>query len=228
MRTWILLGCLLTCAARAAPVVIDLRDGSHLVGDVDLGVLSLSTQFGAMKLKLSDIVTVSGLDEERVSVRAANGDTLTGVPTPPKLELKTAFGKVTIPFALVTRLELEPTGSTVASAPPSTDPPHDTSAPAVTFRCAQLKGVVNSGQTTGGSVFVWEVSFTSGPSLLLTAATSEPGASAALARVVEQVGACKGSARQIVVKDAKFVSPTHTTTGARKGWAVFYPNARIQ
>jgi hypothetical protein len=232
---------LLALAASGAPtaLMVELRDGSRVRGDVEAEMLSVSTSYGSVKLKLAEMGSmVTQPDNERISVRMANGDSFLGVPTPSKLELKTSFGKVSIPFTVI--VNVRPVPAQPPTPPPAPrpgpapvnpsggEPANDTVVPQQVFRCSELKSVTDSGQTTGGSVYVWEATFGSGFSLLLIAATREEGSAAKLAEVAKAVAGCKGSSRTIIGKDAKFVSPTYTTAGPRKGWAVFYPNVSVQ
>lgn len=216
-------------ARAAAPVTVELRDGTRLVGELDQDGLSLATQYGPVKVQVADLVTATGLDDqERIEVRVVNGDTLTGVPSPPKLALKTSFGKVSVPFMLVVRLQPGAPPPVAVPLRKLKEPTNGTEAPLLTFRCADLKSVSDLGQTTGGSVYVWEANLATGPLLLLLAGTREAGASNSLSAVARAVRACKGSARRIVVRDAKYVSGTETTSGVRAGWSVFYPNVSVQ
>lgn len=216
-------------AQAAAPVTVELRDGTRLVGELDQDGLALSTQYGPVKVKLADLVTATGLDDqERVEVRVLNGDTLTGVPNPPKLGLKTSFGKVSVPFTLVVRLQPGVPPPVAVPLRKLNEPTNGTVAALLSFRCADLKSVSDLGQTSGGSVYLWEAKVATGPLLLLLADTREAGASSSLSAVARAVRDCKGSARRIVVRDAKYVAGTETTSGVRAGWTVFYPGVSVQ
>lgn len=229
MRRWSWALAVVAVSAQAAPVTVDLRDGSRLVGELEPDSLSIATQYGPVKVKLADLVTATSLDDnERIEVRVVNGDLITGVPTPPKLELKTSFGKVSVPFLLLVRLQPGAPPPVAVPLRKLNEPTNGTEAQVLTFRCSDLKAVSDLGQTTGGSVYLWEANLATGPLLLMLAASREPGAANSLSGVARAVAACKGSGRRIVVRDAKYVSGTETTSGVRAGWTAFSPNISVQ
>ncbi len=97
------------------------------------------------------------------------------------------------------------------------------------FRCADLASLTDAGQTTGGSVFMWKLAFTTGANLLMIAATTEPNGSANLTSAAQAVYACKGTSKLIRAVNAKYVSPTYTTAaGALNGWTSSYPDVSVQ
>jgi hypothetical protein len=86
-------------------LVVDLRDGSRLVGDTDLATLSVATEMaGQMSIPVPKITTVEMGDTNHPSlVTLANGDRLKGTLQIKTLKLTASFGQIAIPLEVIRR-----------------------------------------------------------------------------------------------------------------------------
>ncbi|MCX6996555.1 MAG: LamG domain-containing protein [Kiritimatiellaeota bacterium] len=93
--------------ASAPQMILELTDGSRLVGAPALDHVELQSDTIKVDLKL-DLVQAIEFDQEhqQAQVKLSNGDRLSGQLSPANVELKTAFGKVTVPLTLVRRIAL--------------------------------------------------------------------------------------------------------------------------
>lgn len=99
-------------AAADCRVVVDLQDGSRLIGATDLEALAISNEVvGAMNIPVTRIARVqlagtNGVDQ----VTLINGDQLRGAIRLPALKLTTLAGNLTVPFGLMARCQVLPAG----------------------------------------------------------------------------------------------------------------------
>jgi len=85
--------------AGAAPprVILQLSDGSRVVGTPSNDVLSFQTSYAKIKLPLAKIESVHfDKDHERITVNLKNDDRLQGAADFGEIQLQTLFGRVTI------------------------------------------------------------------------------------------------------------------------------------
>ncbi len=94
-------------------LILDLQDGSRLIGIPSIGSLRIRTSFADMDVPLTKIgsLRLTG-DRETVSVESANGDRITGTWGLESLELQTVFGTVTIQGEHIVALRVLPGGET--------------------------------------------------------------------------------------------------------------------
>lgn len=89
-------------------VVLELRDGSRLVGEPAIEFFTVQTSFAKPNVPLDRIAVIEfDEDHEHVKVQFANGDTIQGVADLPSLPIKTAFGKIVVPRALIDKLSMQ-------------------------------------------------------------------------------------------------------------------------
>lgn len=93
--------------SRYVQVVLDLADGSRVVGEPSLDRLKLTTSYAAMEIPLQQVSKVefaaaSADHEARVNLR--DGDVINAKLSGGDLALKTVFGDVAIPVAQVKRI----------------------------------------------------------------------------------------------------------------------------
>src|SRR5262245_18481103 len=80
-------------------LVIELRDGSRIVGSPFIASIPLHTSFAKVDLPLKLVDTIEFPDDgERVKVNCSNGDLLQGVLNLSNLTLTTSFGKMAVPL----------------------------------------------------------------------------------------------------------------------------------
>ena len=93
--------------AAAPRLILDLSDGSRIVGAPALDHVTLQSDTLKVDLKL-DLVQTIEFDQEhqQAQVKLSNGDRLSGQLSPANLEVSTAFGKVSIPLTLMRRMAI--------------------------------------------------------------------------------------------------------------------------
>lgn len=78
-------------------LALDLVDGSRVVGSATVAEVPVITEYSRLAIPFPQIQTVEmNVDRERVTVKLANGDKITGVVKLDKIGLKTSFGDVAI------------------------------------------------------------------------------------------------------------------------------------
>ncbi|MFZ4397761.1 MAG: LamG domain-containing protein [Kiritimatiellia bacterium] len=88
-------------------VMLDLEDGSRVIGTPACSSFPLQTSYAKVEVPLARIAQVSFLaDHETVSVQLVNGDLLTGVLNRTPLELTTLFGKAAVPMNQIRSLQI--------------------------------------------------------------------------------------------------------------------------
>ena len=124
MRSGLVLSCLWVCviafAARgtaapadapAARLVLELSDGSRVVGTPSIDRLKVTTKYAGLEIPLSMVRTVEfSAGNHAAQLKLVNGDVLTGGLAATEIELKTIFGQVVIPLAQVRRISAGPGG----------------------------------------------------------------------------------------------------------------------
>jgi hypothetical protein len=94
-------------------LVIELRDGSRLIGSPSITSIPLQTSFAKIDLPLKMVDTIEfAEDRERVKVSCANGDLLQGVLNLSSFTLTTSFGKVSVVLKDIARISGRPVGTT--------------------------------------------------------------------------------------------------------------------
>lgn len=94
-------------------LVVELRDGSRIVGMPSIASVPLQTSFAKIDLPLKLVDTIEfAEDRERVKVNCANGDVLQGVLNLTSFNLTTSFGKVSVVLKDITRISGRPVGIT--------------------------------------------------------------------------------------------------------------------
>jgi len=123
MREALVLLCLwvMLAAARATPatapgvqVVLELSDGSRIVGTPATDRIKIVTQYSRMEIPLSLLRTIelSGTDHAtHLSLR--NGDLISGQLDASEISVKAMFGQVTIPINELQRIRVTDTGKAV-------------------------------------------------------------------------------------------------------------------
>lgn len=99
---------------RTAPVraVIELEDGSRLVGTTAIGAFPLRTSYASLSIPLERITSLQVAEnQESVILTLDNGDRITGFAGLGALSLDTSFGKVTLPLHLVQSCRFRAAGS---------------------------------------------------------------------------------------------------------------------
>ncbi len=78
-------------------LVLDLVDGSRVIGIPDVQSVPIHTSYAKMDLSLEEIRSVTiGADHEAASVDLQNGDKIRGVVSLKPIKLQTIFGKVSV------------------------------------------------------------------------------------------------------------------------------------
>lgn len=118
LRVWIFAIALTAHAGTAANedkpavrLVLELSDGSRIVGTPAIDRLKITTQYADLELPLSAmrILEFKGGDgSAQASLR--NGDLVSGKLADTEIAMKTSFGQVVIPLALVKRIRVEHAG----------------------------------------------------------------------------------------------------------------------
>jgi len=86
-------------------LVLDLRDGSRIVGVPSIDSLKVQTSFAKFDLELKLIASIKfNEDREGARINLTNGDTVQATLHQEIVQLQTCFGKIAIPFSEVVRL----------------------------------------------------------------------------------------------------------------------------
>ena len=94
-------------AAPGLPIIVELSDGSRVLGTVDLKTLPFIAKYGKMDLVMSEVASLElNEDRERAKITMKNGDRLQGVLSIGDLAMETLVGKVTAPVAHIIRIEV--------------------------------------------------------------------------------------------------------------------------
>jgi hypothetical protein len=89
------------------PVLVELRDGSRLFGQVSLRSLKLRAAFGPVEVPLTLVRNIEFSDDrETARIECANGDRLSGALYLDSIALTGALGRVTIPLIEIVRLSI--------------------------------------------------------------------------------------------------------------------------
>jgi len=92
-------------------VILELSDGSRVVGTLGVESVSVQTSYAKMNVPLRQIKVLKiGADHETVTLNLLNGDTLTGVIGLKPIELKTVFGKASVGIEHVREFRIVPGG----------------------------------------------------------------------------------------------------------------------
>ncbi len=88
-------------------LLLELSDGSRIVGAPASDHVKLQSDTIKVDLKL-DLIRTIEFDQEKqqAQVKLSNGDRLSGQLSPANLDLNTSFGKITVPLALVRRMDI--------------------------------------------------------------------------------------------------------------------------
>lgn len=96
-------------------VMLDLADGSRVVGAPGIEAVPVQTAYAKMALSLKKIRSVRFADDhETASFELEKGDKITGVVTLGPIPLTTLFGKVAIPITQIRVLQVSVTGGAFA------------------------------------------------------------------------------------------------------------------
>jgi len=86
-------------------LVVELTDGSRLIGTSELDKLPFIAKYGKMKLVIREVASVTlGKDRETGKVTMKNGDNLQGVLDIGDLKLRTLMGEISVPIRHVSRI----------------------------------------------------------------------------------------------------------------------------
>jgi hypothetical protein len=100
-------------------VMLDLTDGSRVIGTPRITSLTVQTDFAKVDVPLHRVRTVKfAADHETATLMLANGDRLQGRLQLPPLALEACFGKVSIPIDLIANLAVTAGGGGGAGAGP--------------------------------------------------------------------------------------------------------------
>jgi len=93
--------------APALKLVVDLTDGSRVLGTANIKTLPFIAKYGKMDLVMSEVASIElNEDRERARITMKNGDKLQGVLSIGDLAMETLVGKVTVPVAHIIRIEV--------------------------------------------------------------------------------------------------------------------------
>lgn len=95
---------------------LDLIDGSRLVGEPAIERIPLALPYAELEIPIKDvdsIVIQSG--QTNVTVKLANGDSLTGTLSRPDLPVNTLIGPVNIPFTILAKVSISRRGGKALS-----------------------------------------------------------------------------------------------------------------
>jgi len=96
-------------------LVLDLVDGSHIIGTPSIEVVSVQTAYAKLDVPLTKILAIRiNPDHETAAIDLQNGDKLTGVITLAPLQLTTVFGQVSIGVEYVARISVRRGGAAAA------------------------------------------------------------------------------------------------------------------
>ncbi|HWB60613.1 MAG TPA: SUMF1/EgtB/PvdO family nonheme iron enzyme [Chthoniobacteraceae bacterium] len=89
-------------AASAMELVIELSDGSRIIGTPSIDRFKMTTQYADLEVSLSRLLTIafSGANHA-AQVNLRNGDVLSGRIADKEIAMKTVFGKAVIPLEVV-------------------------------------------------------------------------------------------------------------------------------
>ena len=98
-------------AAGGTQVVLELSDGSRIVGAPVADRVKMATPYSTMEIPLSLLRTIEFSGTDHVThLRLRNGDLLTGQLDAAEIALKAIFGQVTVPINEVQRIRVTDTG----------------------------------------------------------------------------------------------------------------------
>ena len=87
---------------RPPGIVLELVDGSRLVGTPEITSLSVQTSYAKVDIPVQRVARVEFReDRESVNILLRNGDTMTGVLALPQVPLATLFGKASVKVELI-------------------------------------------------------------------------------------------------------------------------------
>ena len=90
----------------ATPVMLDLLDGSHLIGTAGTTPLVVRATFGKVKIELSSIQSIKFTgDRESVVINLRNTDKVTGFLELVDLPVETLLGKLTVPLEQIHEIQ---------------------------------------------------------------------------------------------------------------------------
>ena len=88
-------------------LIVELVDGSRLIGEPNLETISMATPYATMEIALEQVRhLVLHKGHESASCEMLNGDKLTGVLDLGKLKLQTLCGKITVPIHTIKKIEV--------------------------------------------------------------------------------------------------------------------------
>jgi hypothetical protein len=101
----------------AVQLVFELYDGSRVIGTPAIDGLKITAALAQLAIPFSRMRTIqfNGADNT-VQMELQNGEHLTGVLDATEITLKTNFGPVTIPLALVSRVRVDAVGGTFVNS----------------------------------------------------------------------------------------------------------------
>lgn len=83
-------------------LILELTDGSRVIGVPTVTNLQMRTSFGSISVDLSRLQSLEFTkDKETVAAVLQNGDRLTGSLNLPVVEIKTSFGPIKVPVAII-------------------------------------------------------------------------------------------------------------------------------
>ena len=94
-------------AGPGLPIIVELSDGSRVLGTANIKTLPFIAKYGKMDLVMSEVASIElNEDRERAKIVMKNGDKLQGVLSIGDLAMETLVGKVTAPVAHIIRIEV--------------------------------------------------------------------------------------------------------------------------
>jgi hypothetical protein len=100
-------------------LALELSDGSHVIGTPSIDRLKVSTDYANFDIPLSCLNEIEFTGTNPVAAaRLVNGDSLTVRLSAKGIDLKTIFGPVTIPIAIVRKIEATTPDDNAPPAPP--------------------------------------------------------------------------------------------------------------
>lgn len=89
-------------------VVVEVADGSRVVGVPSVKELNVATQVGKIQIPLKKVIRiVFGSGEKETTVALTHGDRLSGVIDGTSMDLKTAWGNVSLPMSQMQKLTVQ-------------------------------------------------------------------------------------------------------------------------
>ncbi|HWB59453.1 MAG TPA: LamG domain-containing protein [Chthoniobacteraceae bacterium] len=99
-------------ATPPAQLVIDLSDGSRIIGIPSADRLKITTSYADLEIEFSKMRAVEfGAEDHAAHVSLLNGDLLNGKLAGTDIAVKTIFGQVTVPLAQVRRIQVSNPGA---------------------------------------------------------------------------------------------------------------------